>query len=81
MANAGAYVVTGTAYQEIADMDQFDLGFDVLPSYVGRMRGFIWEGYHRDIGSPESLVQAETDIRAGALHTGMSECEQEKRTL
>lgn len=61
LANAGVYVVDGEAYREMADMGRFDLGFDVLPAFVGRMRGWVWDGYHRDIGTLESLRQAEID--------------------
>jgi len=61
LANAGVYVVTADAYREIADMDCFDLGFDVLPKFVGRMRGYSFEGYHRDIGTLESLEAAERE--------------------
>jgi mannose-1-phosphate guanylyltransferase len=67
LANAGVYAVTPDGYREMADADGFDLGFDVLPRFAGRMRGFVWEGYHRDIGDAESLTKAETAIRAGAL--------------
>lgn len=59
LANAGVYVLTGAAYHEIADLNAFDLGFDVLPRFVGRMRGFVHQGYHRDIGSLESLAEAD----------------------
>jgi mannose-1-phosphate guanylyltransferase len=75
LANAGVYGVTADAYREMADMKQFDLGFDVLPRFVGRMRGFAWDGYHRDIGTIESLEQAEIDAprvfspRASAAET------------
>lgn len=62
LANAGVYALTGAAYREIADMNKFDLGFDVLPQFVGRMRGWTWRGYHRDIGTLESLAQAERDM-------------------
>lgn len=58
LANAGVYVVSADAFREMADKDAFDLGFDVLPSFVGRMRGFPFEGYHRDIGNYEALSQA-----------------------
>jgi mannose-1-phosphate guanylyltransferase len=61
LANAGVYAVTSSAFHEMADMRKFDLGFDVLPSFVGRMFGWVWSGYHRDIGSPEALRQAESD--------------------
>lgn len=61
LANGGIYVVSADAYREIAAMNAFDLGFDVLPRFVGRMRGWTWDGYHRDIGTHESLEQAERE--------------------
>jgi len=61
LANAGVYAVTGEAYREIAEMDKTDLGFDVLPAFVGRMRGWVWRGHHRDIGNHEALRQAQED--------------------
>lgn len=71
LANAGVYAVTAGAYREMADMNAFDLGFDVLPKFVGRMRGFAFDGYHRDIGTIESLRQAEIDApRIFAQHYG-----------
>jgi mannose-1-phosphate guanylyltransferase len=57
-ANAGVYVVTAAAWREIARMRAFDLGFDVLPRFVGRIRGYLHEGYHRDIGSLAALEAA-----------------------
>lgn len=62
LANAGIYAVTSDAFREMADMNKFDLGFDVLPAFVGRMAGWTWNGYHRDIGSHEALAQAERDV-------------------
>jgi mannose-1-phosphate guanylyltransferase len=62
LANAGLYVVTAEAYREIADRDAFDLGFDVLPEFVGRMRGWVFDGYHRDIGTLQALEQARSDV-------------------
>jgi len=67
LANAGIYVLDGKAYHEIADMNVFDLGFDVLPKFINRMRGWAWQGYHRDIGTHESLEQAKKDIAEGLL--------------
>jgi NDP-sugar pyrophosphorylase family protein len=61
LANGGLYVVDADAYREIADMNAFDLGFEVIPRFVGRMRGWIPNCYHRDIGTLESLAQAEHD--------------------
>ncbi len=62
LANAGLYVLDKSAWDEIADMHAFDFGFDVIPAFVGRMRGFRHGGYHRDIGTHESLAQAEDDV-------------------
>ena len=63
LANAGLYVVNAAAYREIAAMRAFDLGFDVLPRFVGRMRGWVWGGYHRDIGTLEALEAARNIAR------------------
>lgn len=63
LANAGVYAVTSEAWCEIADMKSFDLGFDVLPRFVGRMGSFLIDGYHRDIGTPEALADAERVMR------------------
>ena len=60
LANAGVYVVDADAYREIAAMRAFDLGFEVLPRFVGRMRGWVWEGYHLDIGTHEALERGPT---------------------
>jgi D,D-heptose 1,7-bisphosphate phosphatase len=64
LANAGLYVVDAAAYREIAAMRAFDVGFDVLPHFVGRMRGWLWGGYHRDIGTHEALERAHRDAAA-----------------
>lgn len=58
LANAGIYVVSAAAYREIADLNAFDLGFDVLPKFVGRMKGFVHEGLHLDIGNLEALEKS-----------------------
>src|SRR6185436_19288511 len=67
LANGGIYALTASAYHEMADLNKFDLGFDVLPAFVGRMFGWLWQGYHQDIGTLEVLQQAERDVRAGRL--------------
>lgn len=61
LANAGLYVVDAEVYREIAGKQAFDLGFDVLPQLAGRMRGWVWEGYHLDIGTHQALEQARRD--------------------
>lgn len=63
LANAGLYVLDGAAWREIADMGVFDFGFDVIPAFVGRMHGIAHDGYHRDIGTHDSLAIAEADAK------------------
>ena len=63
LANAGLYVADACAFREIAKMRAFDLGFDVLPRFVGRMRGWTWGGYYLDIGTHEALKIANHDAR------------------
>lgn len=58
LANAGVYAVTADAWREMADLQAFDLGFHVLPKFVGRMHGQVHSGYHRDIGNLEALEGA-----------------------
>jgi D,D-heptose 1,7-bisphosphate phosphatase len=61
LANAGLYVLDAAVYREIASMGAFDLGFEVLPRFVGRMRGWVWGGYYLDIGTPEALARARNE--------------------
>lgn len=61
LANAGLYVLSAEAWREIADMGAFDFGFDVIPRFVGRMRGMTFDGYHRDIGNHDALAAANAD--------------------
>jgi len=61
LANAGLYVFDTKVYQQIAAMNAFDLGFEVLPKFVGKMRGWVFHGYHRDIGTYDAYLQAQRD--------------------
>jgi len=65
LANAGLYIFDAKLYRDIAISDSFDIGHDVLPLLAGKMRGFIHDGYHRDIGTMDSLAQANEDITNG----------------
>lgn len=56
LANAGVYIVSADAYREMAGAGGRDIGFDLLPRFIGRMRGWDFGGYHRDIGSPADLA-------------------------
>jgi len=70
LANAGIYVVSADTWREIADMNVFDFGFDVLGKYVGKMHGFAHKGYHRDIGNHDALEAANAE--APALFGGVA---------
>jgi len=61
LANAGLYALRSDAYYEMADANKFDLGFDVIPAFAGRMRGWIYDGYHLDIGTHEALARSIAD--------------------
>lgn len=76
LANAGLYAMSRSLWHEIAGWKAFDIGFDVLPKLVGRMHAIEHgaalatglaaggrEGYHRDIGTHESLGIAEGDVK------------------
>ena len=65
LANAGVYAVTAAAWREIAALQAFDIGYDVLPRFVGRMRGHVHAGYHRDIGDFAALEAARRDAASG----------------
>lgn len=58
LANAGVYAVSATAWAEIAALRAFDLGFDVLPRFAGRMRGLVHSGWHVDVGDAAALERA-----------------------
>ena len=62
LAWAGLLVGTGALMAAIPDETPCDLGHDVLPRLLGRMRGLEIDGYHRDVGTPESYRQACDDL-------------------
>lgn len=66
LANAGVYVLAAEAWAEIAAMRAFDLGFDVLPAFAGRMRGLRHGGVHIDIGDAAALERARATAASGA---------------
>ncbi len=54
LAWAGLLLGTPALLDAVPDARPCDLGHHVLPRLVGRMRGVVVEGYHRDVGTPES---------------------------
>ena len=70
LANAGLYVMTAALFREMAAMNAFDIGHDILPGLTGRMAGYPFKGYHRDIGNPEALAAAQEEFRQGSFQPG-----------
>jgi histidinol-phosphate phosphatase family protein len=64
LANGGVYVIEKSLLSRIAAMAATDLGFHVLPQLQGDIFGWIFAGYHRDIGTPASYAQAQRDAPA-----------------
>ena len=62
LAWAGLLVAAPALLDAIPGSVPRDLGFDILPRLLGRMRGIVVDGYHRDIGTPESYRQANSDF-------------------
>jgi mannose-1-phosphate guanylyltransferase len=54
LAWAGLLVAEPALFDAIPESLPCDLGHDVLPGLVGRMRGVRIEGYHADVGTPDN---------------------------
>jgi mannose-1-phosphate guanylyltransferase len=67
-ANAAVYVFEPEVVDFIAALGSnvIDLSTEVIPYFLGRIQTHAHPGYHRDIGTPESLSRARSDLAAGA---------------
>lgn len=65
-ANAAVYIFEPTVVDFMASLDRrvIDLSTEVIPHFIGRISTFHNGDYHRDIGTPESLRQAEAEFAA-----------------
>ncbi len=61
LVNAGMYAFSPAILDELDGTPPLDIGYDLLPQLVGRARAVAVDGYFRDIGTPESYRQAQTD--------------------
>lgn len=63
LANAAVYILEPSVTDFLASRGKevIDLSTEVLPYYLGRMQTWHNTGYHRDIGTPESLALAERE--------------------
>lgn len=63
-ANAAVYIFEPAIFDFLEGLGKpvIDLSTEVIPNYIGRIATFHNHGYHRDIGSPESLAKANQDF-------------------
>jgi mannose-1-phosphate guanylyltransferase len=64
LANGAVYIFEPEVLDSIAALGrpQVDLSTEIIPDYVGRILCVETAGYHRDIGTPESLRRAMADM-------------------
>jgi mannose-1-phosphate guanylyltransferase len=62
LAWAGLLVGGPALLDAIPDPRPCDLGHDVLPRLLGRMRGVAIRGFHADVGTPEAWREACADL-------------------
>ncbi len=63
-ANAAVYIFEPGVVEFLAGLGKevIDLSTEVMPAFLGRICTFTNSDYHRDIGTPESLQQAELEF-------------------
>lgn len=63
LANGAVYIVEPGVLEFLAALgtERIDFSLEVLPHYLGRIYTFHNGVYHRDIGTPENLLRAQTD--------------------
>ena len=64
IANGAVYILTPAIIDHIHQLNSeiLDFSLDVIPHFIGRILAVETDGYHRDIGSLESLAQAELEF-------------------
>ena len=72
LANGAVYLMEPEVLSFIESLNKpfVDISTEVLPRYVGRIFAFYNEVYHRDIGSPASLAQAQLEYPLVAARHG-----------
>jgi len=58
LVNAGLYAFTPRLLDEVTGAPPQDIGYDLLPTLVGRAKAVLVEGYFRDIGTPDAYRRA-----------------------
>ncbi|MGQ0683681.1 nucleotidyltransferase family protein [Bradyrhizobium sp.] len=77
LANGAVYIFEPEVVEGIASLKKpiVDLSTEIIPKYLGRILCVETDGYHRDIGNPESLRRANSEFkqRAGSGKNGFQE--------
>jgi len=63
LANAGIYAFHPSVLDDVVGEPPLDIGYDVLPSLVGRARAMEIGGYFRDIGTADAYRLAQEEWR------------------
>jgi mannose-1-phosphate guanylyltransferase len=65
LANGAVYIFEPQIIADIARLGKrvVDLSTEVIPNYLGRIFCVETDGYHRDIGNPESLRRAHSEFK------------------
>lgn len=61
LANAGIYVGSHEIFSSLGDRIPLDIGHDLVPKLLGRIRAVPIQGYLRDIGTPVAYALAQEE--------------------
>jgi mannose-1-phosphate guanylyltransferase len=72
LANGAVYIFEPEVINDIARLGRnvVDLSTEIIPNYLGRILCVETNGYHRDIGNPESLRRAHLEFKHKPRHGG-----------
>jgi len=72
LANGAVYIFEREVIDDIAALGKriVDLSTEIIPNYLGRISCAQTDGYHRDIGTPESLRLAHSEFKQKLRHGG-----------
>ena len=72
LANGAVYIFEPEVIRFIAAFERefIDLSTEVIPAFIDRIQIWQTDGYHRDIGSVDSLAQAESEFPASSGRVG-----------
>jgi mannose-1-phosphate guanylyltransferase len=65
IANAAVYIISQSVVNFIQKLDKDVINFseDVIPNFIGKIKTYHNDIYHRDIGTLKSLLKAENEIK------------------